>query len=553
MGDNAALFAQIDKWRFSPRPAIVGAMPKTFTTKQHSVKRAVFWPALAIIVIVVLICITFPNEAGEFLDSLLSGTVSSLGWYLTLCVAGFLIFCVFMVFSRFGKIKLGPDDEGATYGFPVWFSMLFAAGMGIGLVFWGAAEPLSHYLQPKPGSEGESSGVLAADAMTQTFVNWGFNAWAIYGVVGLAMAYAIHKKNRPVSIRWTLEPIFGDRVKGWVGDVIDVVAIVGTVAGVATSLGLGVTQISSGLVHLGFIEEATNPMLVALIIVITAFATFSVVSGVDKGIKYFSNFNLGLAGVFAISILILGPTLFILRGFVESAGGYLFELVPLSTNTSAFEGEAGQLWQATWPVFYWGWWISWAPFVGIFIARISRGRTVREFMVGVLCVPTLVSVIWFSILGGAALFQQMAHQAGDGVPSLAEPDGTIDSSAVLFNLLEGFPMGTLLAGVAIVLVAIFFITSSDSGSLVVDMLASGGDPDPPTWSRVLWSVIEGLVAVALLLAGGLAALQTGAILVSVPFSVIMVLMCFATYKTLKNDSSLKVNLETSKDFQPAEK
>lgn len=525
-------------------------MPKTFTVKQHAIKRAVFWPALIIIAAVALVCIVFPSEAGELLETALDSTVSTLGWYLTLCVTAFLLFCLYMIFSRFSQIKLGPDSEGPTYTFPVWFSMLFAAGMGIGLVFWGAAEPLSHFLHPRPGTEGEGAGTLANEAMTQTFVNWGFNAWAIYGVVGLAMAYAIHKKDRPVSIRWTLEPILGDRVKGWVGDVIDVVAIVGTVAGVATSLGLGVTQISSGLVHLGLIEEATNPILVGLIVVITALATFSVVSGVDKGIKYFSNFNLGLAGVFAIAILILGPTLVILRGFVESAGSYLFELIPMSTNTSAYEGEAGEQWQAMWPVFYWGWWISWAPFVGIFIARISRGRTVREFMVGVLCVPTLVSIVWFSILGGAALYEQMAFQAGNGTESLAEPDGTVDSSAVLFNLLDGFPAGTVLSGIAIILIAIFFITSSDSGSLVVDMLASGGDPDPPTWSRVLWSMVEGFVAVALLLAGGLAALQTGAILVSVPFSVIMLLMCWATYRTFKRDSSSVLTVHDSKDFQP---
>lgn len=524
-------------------------MPKTFTVKQHAVKRAVFWPALAIVIAVVAICMAFPDQSGDAMASLLNVTVDSFGWYLTLVVVGFLIFCLWMIFSRYGNITLGPEGESPSFRYPVWFSMLFAAGMGIGLVFWGAAEPLSHFLSPRPGTEGEGAGQLAADAMVQTYVNWGFNAWAIYGVVGLAMAYAIHKKDRPVSIRWTLEPVLGDRVKGWIGDVIDVVAVVGTVAGVATSLGLGVTQISAGLENMGLIEEASNSMLVALIIIITIVATFSVVSGVDKGIKYFSNFNLGLATLFAISILIVGPTLFILRGFVESAGSYLFELIPLSTNTSAYEGTAGEEWQALWPVFYWGWWISWAPFVGIFIARISRGRTVREFMVGVLCVPTLVSMVWFAILGGAALFQQMGYEAGDDVPSLAEPDGSVDSSSVLFNLLDGYPAGALLSAVAVVLVLIFFVTSSDSGSLVVDMLASGGDPDPPTWSRVLWSLVEGIVAIALLLAGGLAALQTGAILVSVPFSVIMVLMCWATYRAFKQDERIRVDLETSKSYQ----
>jgi choline/glycine/proline betaine transport protein len=358
-------------------------------------------------------------------------------------------------------------------------------------------------------------------------------------VVGLALAYAIHRKGRPASIRWALEPLLGDRVKGWVGDVIDIVAVVGTVAGVATSLGLGVQQISSGLVHLGFFDEVDNTLLVGLIVAITLFATVSVVSGVGKGIKWLSNINLGLAAVFLLAILLLGPTLFLLREWIQNIGVYAQNVLPMTFSTNAFSGEAGQVWQAGWTTFYWGWWISWAPFVGVFIARISRGRTVREFVAGVLLVPTTVTFLWFSVLGGSAFYTEI-FGGGGLVGTNEEGEPALVAEQVLFDLLSGLPGGPLLSGMAVVLVTIFFITSSDSGSLVVDMLASGGDPDPPTWSRVLWAVIEGLVAIGLLLAGGLGALQTGAIITALPFSIIMLAMCVATYKALRGEHTAMV-------------
>lgn len=494
---------------------------------KHGIRPSVFWPALVLLAVIVGIATGFPTQTGDVLSSLQDNVISTFGWYYSFIVTGFVVFAIWVGAGRFGDIKLGPDDEEATYGFLQWFVMLFAAGMGIGLVFWGAAEPLTFFSSPKPGVEGDDV-ELAKEAMAQTFLHWGFHAWAIYVIVGLALAYAIHRRGRSVSMRWVLEPLLGDRVKGWIGDVIDTVAIIGTVAGVATSLGLGVSQISAGLVYLDVVDSATNTVLVVLIIVITLMATVSVVSGLDKGIKWLSNFNLGLAGIFLLALLALGPTLFVMRTFVENIGGYLFGIVPMSFDTSAFFGGDGQEWQGFWTTFYWGWWMSWAPFVGIFIARISRGRTVREFVFGVLLVPTLVSLTWFSVLGGSAIYREMF---GDG--GLVGEDGSVSAPDVLFNLVGDLPGGTLLAGVTIVLVTIFFVTSSDSGSLVVDMLASGGDPNPPTWSRVLWSVIEGAVAISLLLAGGLAALQTGAILTALPFSVIMVAMCFAMYKEFK--------------------
>lgn len=494
-----------------------------------SIRPTVFWPALVFLAVVVTVSIAFPDRTGAALTAAQDTVIGSFGWYYTLIVTGFVVFSVWVGVGRFGDIRLGPDDEEAEYGFLTWFSMLFAAGMGIGLVFWGAAEPLTFYTDPKPGVEGTDS-ELAHQAMDQTFLHWGFHAWAIYVVVGLALAYAIHRKGRSVSLRWTLEPLLGDRVKGTLGDVIDVVAIVGTIAGVATSLGLGVSQISAGFVHLGWIEEATNPVLVVLIVVISIIATLSVVSGLDVGIKWLSNINLGMAGVFALLVLVLGPTLFVLRSVVENIGGYLFSIVPNSFDTTAFFGAEGQEWQGLWTTFYWGWWMSWAPFVGIFIARISRGRTVREFVGGVLLVPTTVSLLWFSILGGSAIYRE---KFGDG--GLVGDDGSVQADSVLFSLVGDLPGGTLLAGLAILLVTIFFVTSSDSGSLVVDMLASGGDTDPPRWSRVMWCTVEGLVAIGLLLAGGLGALQTGAILTALPFSVIMVAMCVATYKAFRTE------------------
>ncbi|KHL12105.1 choline/glycine/proline betaine transport protein [Mumia flava] len=508
------------------------------TLERKSVKPSVFFPALILLLVVVGLSMAFPVRTGEVFGTLNDAVIGSVGWYYTLSVTGFVIFSLWMAIGRFGDLTLGPDDEGPEYGFFVWFSMLFAAGMGIGLVFWGAAEPLSFYVDPKPGWSGDDADI-AHLSMAQTFLHWGVHAWAIYVVVGLALAYAIHRRGRSISLRWTLEPLLGDRVKGWVGDLIDVVAIVGTIAGVATSLGLGVSQISAGLVYLDVVDEATDPLMVALIVAITAIATISVVTGLDIGIKILSNFNIALAGVFAVVLLILGPTLFLLRSFVENIGAYLFEVIPLSFSTSAFFGEDGEAWQGAWTTFYWGWWISWAPFVGLFIARISRGRTVREFVFGVLLVPTLVSMVWFSILGGSALYQQIFGGGG-----LTNDDGTVTSENVLFNLVGDLPGGTLLVGIVILLVTIFFVTSSDSGSLVVDMLASGGDTNPPKWSRVMWAVIEGSVAIGLLLAGSratddpldaLGALQTGAILTAAPFSVIMIAMCFALYKVFKSE------------------
>lgn len=503
----------------------------------------VFWPALIIILALVGYAVALPDAAEQTFSSVQGWIVEHLGWYYMLVVAVFIAVAAFIGFSRLGRIRLGQDDDTPEFGLMSWFSMLFAAGMGIGLVFYGVGEPLTYAtVDPKPGWEGGQS-ELAGLAMAQTFVHWGIHPWAIYAIIGLAIAYAIHRRGRPVSIRWALEPLFGERVKGWTGDLIDVLAILGTVFGVATSLGLGVQQISAGMVEIGIVDRADNTLLVILIIAVTLIAMLSVVSGIGAGMKWLSNINLSLAGALLISMLLLGPTLFLLQNLTESFGFYLANFMQMTFDVGAFQRGEANSWFANWTIFYWGWWISWSPFVGIFIARISRGRTIREFIAGVMLVPTLVGIIWFSVLGGSGLFRQL-FGAGDLVE-----DGTVNIDSVLFKILGDLPFGTIFSIVGIILVAIFFITSSDSGSLVVDMLASGGHPNPPAWSRILWAVIEGLVAIALLLAGGLKSLQAAALATALPFSVILLLMAFATLKALRIDDKVLERAERTQRLE----
>ncbi len=496
---------------------------------------AVFYPAGGIILVFVLLAVIATDATERVMNTLQSDVIGVFGWYYVLLVAGFVIFAIWMGLSRFGDIVLGPDDEDASFRLPVWFAMLFATGMGIGLVYFGVAEPLSHFVSPKPGVEGDAP-FLAQAAMGQTYLHWGFHAWAIYVVVGLALAYAVHRKGRPVSIRWALEPLLGDRVKGWLGNAIDVVAIVGTVFGVATSLGLGVLQIGAGLGYLDVVQPSTA-LSIGLIAAITAIAAISVASGLERGIKWLSNANMTLAGVLLLAVVVVGPTLFLLREWVQSFGYYFDNVVRLTFDTLAFRGDEGLAWESGWTIFYWGWWISWAPFVGVFIARISRGRTVREFVLGTLVVPMLVTTVWFGVFGGASLHREITE------PGSMLVDGAVNTDTAMFQLFSTLPGGTVMAVAAIVLVVVFFVTSSDSGSFVVDMLAHGGNPNPPLWSRLFWAVLQGLVAIALLLSGGLQALQTAAILIALPFSVVMVAMCFATVRALGEEHHQIVRAE----------
>ncbi len=505
-------------------------------------KTWVFYPALAVILLFVVLAMALPEQFSSFVETGNTAVVNGLGWYYVLLVTGFVGFSIWIAFGRRGDVVLGKDDETPQYSMRNWFAMLFAAGMGIGLVFWGVAEPLSHMATPPPDVAGGTQEAIAQAAMNRTFLHWGLHAWAIYVVVGLSIAYAVHRKGRPVSIRWALEPVLGDRVHGWLGNLVDVVAIVGTIFGVATSLGFGVAQVAGGLEFLGIAEDST-PLQVGLIFGVTALATLSVVSGLDKGIKWLSNINMGLAALLLVIVLLLGPaSLFVLREFVQSIGSYLQNFFGLSFKTLPFHGATGETWLGGWTTYYWGWWMSWSPFVGVFIARISRGRTVREFVAGVLLVPTLVTFLWFSIMGGTALWEQRF-----GGKSLINADGGVDQNIALFQMLEILPGTAVLSGIAIVLIVVFFVTSSDSGSFVIDMISHGGSATPPVWSRVMWSLLEGTIAAVVLLAAGdalgLRALQVLAILVAAPWSVVMIVMCVSTARALGDESKRTVRIQ----------
>ena len=496
---------------------------------------AVFWPSLIAILAVVAFAIIAPETTDVVFKGINSWIVTNLGWYYMLVVAVFVAVTVGIGISKFGRIRLGRDNEEPEFGLLSWFAMLFAAGMGIGLVFYSVGEPLTYATtDPKPGWSGSGSDLIGP-AMAQTFLHWGLHPWAIYAVVGLALGYAIHRRGRPVSIRWALEPLLGERVKGWAGDLIDILAIFGTLFGIATSLGLGVQQISTGLASMGVVDEADNVLLIILIVVITFLATLSVVSGVGAGIKWLSNINLSLAGLLLISVLLLGPTVFLFQNLVEATGLYLGDLFQMTFDVGAYQrGEGAADWFSSWTIFYWGWWISWSPFVGVFIARISRGRTIRQFVTGVLLVPTVVGFLWFSVLGGTGLYEQFFGGV-DIVAQNLDAEGNLVVESAIFDALGSLPAGTVFSVIAIFLVAVFFITSSDSGSLVVDMLASGGHPNPPIWSRVIFACLEGLIAAALLVAGGLQALQAAALATALPFSVVLLLMAWANIRALRVD------------------
>ncbi|WP_062517792.1 BCCT family transporter [Demequina gelatinilytica] len=488
----------------------------------------VFWPSAALILGFVLFAIVAPNAAESLFDTIQANIISAFGWYYVLIAAFFVAVTLYLGFSRYGDIVLGKDGDEPAFSKFSWYALLFAAGMGIGLVFYGVAEPLSHYASPRPGVSGTPE-QLAQSAMSQTFLHWGIHAWSIYIIVGLAIAYAVHRRGRPVSIRWALEPLLGKHVEGRWGNVIDITAVLGTLFGIATSLGLGVLQIAAGLGSAGIAEPSTTTEVV-LIIVITIVTLFSLLTGLARGMKWLSNINLALAAILLFFVLFAGPTLFLLREFVQSIGNYIQNFIGLSFNVSAYAGAEGAAWQASWTTFYWGWWIAWAPFVGVFIARVSRGRTVREFVWGVLLVPAMITFLWFAVMGGTALYQELF---GDG--GLIAADGSIDTEGALFDMLEHLPGGSVLTLGAVLLVGIFFVTSSDSGSFVLSMLTSGGQETPAKWLRVFWACTTAAVAIALLLSGGLTALQTAAIITALPFSFVMIGMVVSLFRAFERE------------------
>jgi choline/glycine/proline betaine transport protein len=485
----------------------------------------VFFVSAGLIVAFALLGAVFPRRAGALFARIQAAIVEDFGWLYIIAVAGFLVFAIFLMFSRYGDVRLGPDDSEPDYSYLSWFAMLFSAGMGIGLLFFGVAEPIQHYVAP-PTGEGRTI-AAAREAMVLTYFHWGLHAWAIYIVVGLALAYFAFRRGLPLTIRSALFPLIGRRIHGPIGHAVDIFAVLGTMFGVATSLGLGVLQVNAGFSHLFGLPVALGVQL-PLIAGITGLATISVVLGLDRGIRRLSELNVGLAVFLLLFVLVTGPTVFLLQAFVQNLGAYLGAVVPLTFRIYAYEPNP---WIGSWTLFYWGWWIAWSPFVGMFIARISRGRTIREFVSGVLLVPVLFTFLWMTVFGNTALSQELSGAApiaqivADNLP------------VALFTMLEQLPLAALTAGAATLLIITFFVTSADSGALVIDMITSGGAAAPPVWQRIFWAISAGIVAAVLLAAGGLEALQTAAIASALPFSVVMIFVCYGLLRALQKEGT----------------
>jgi len=477
----------------------------------------VFLTSATLVVSFVVLSLILQKQAKEVFDATRDTIGRTAGWFFIAAVNGFLAVCVYFLFSPKGAIRLGGSEARPDFGFLTWLSMLFAAGMGIGLVFWSVAEPMMHLSSPPLATIEPNSPAAGEMAMAVTYFHWGLHAWGIYALMGAALAYFSYNKGLPLTIRSTLYPILGAKTDGPAGNVVDIVASVATLFGVATSLGFGVQQVNAGLARtLGLPEGPLEQAI--LIAVITACATVSVVTGLDKGIRRLSESNMILAASLLLFVFLAGPTVYLLNATVQNTGAYLENFVFLSTWTDTYR-ETG--WGQGWTIFYWGWWIAWSPFVGMFIARISRGRTLREFTLGVLLVPTVLTFVWLSIFGNAAL-----HETMEGNASIAAAVEE-DEAYALFALLENLPFTNIVSLLAIVVIVLFFVTSSDSGSLVIDTITAGGHRNPPVAQRVFWAVTEGVVAAVLLLVGGaeaLGALQTASIATGLPFAIIIVLV-----------------------------
>ena len=465
-----------------------------------------------------------PESAGGLFQTIQNTIITYASWYYVLVVAVILVTVTAVTFSRFGDIKLGPDHSEPDYSFLSWFAMLFSAGMGIGLMFFGVAEPVMHFLNPPLGDGGTPA--AAAQAMELTFFHWGIHAWSMYAIVALILAYFAYRHDLPLTLRSSLYPLIGDRIYGPIGALIDIFAVLGTVCGVATSLGLGVLQINSGLAYL-FDVPVSSTVQIILVVVTTILATISVVLGLDVGIKRLSELNIFLAIALLLGVLLIGPTVYLLQAFVQNTGSYLSELVTKTFNLYTYNPTD---WIGGWTIFYWGWWLSWAPFVGLFIARISRGRTIREFVLGAMFGPTLFTLFWMTVFGNSGI-DLILNQ---GVTSLGAAVQA-DSSVALFKFFENFPMSEVLSFIAVIMVMVFFVTSADSGALVVNMLCAYGEDDTPAIQRSIWTVFIGLIAIVLLLAGGLSSLQTAAIASALPFSVALLFAMWGFWKALSQD------------------
>jgi choline/glycine/proline betaine transport protein len=502
---------------------------ETPTKGGATISPPVFYTSAILITALVIFASVLPETAQSFFGDMQAWIVENVSWFYVLAVALILLSTLFMAASRYGDIKLGPDHSQPDYKSSTWFAMLFSAGMGIGLMFFGVAEPVMHFIAPPVGDPNTVQ--AAREAMKLTFFHWGLHAWAIYAVVALILAFFSYRHGLPLTLRSALYPLIGKRIYGPIGHAVDIFAIISTVLGIATSLGYGVLQINSGFNYLFGLPVGTNVQVI-LIVAITALATLSVATGLDKGIRILSEINLSLAVILLVLVLMLGPTALLLKSFVENTGGYLSEIVSNTFNLFAYEPTD---WLGGWTLLYWGWWLSWSPFVGMFIARVSRGRTIREFLTGVLLVPTGFTFMWMTVFGNTSINMIM----NKGITSLADQVNA-DTSLALFAFLEHFPFSSVLSMVAVCMVILFFVTSADSGSLVIDMLASGGNTQTPLWQRIFWASSTGIVAITLLLSGGLGALQSATIASALPFSIILLVSIWGLFKALHLDSTKRV-------------
>ncbi|PTF42034.1 choline transporter [Staphylococcus chromogenes] len=475
-----------------------------------------------IVFAIVLVGVLIPKQFGGITSSITAWITSTLGWYYLILTTVIVFFCVFLIFSPIGKLKLGRPNDKPEFNTVSWFAMLFSAGMGIGLVFYGAAEPIAHFASP-PNADPKSTEAFT-ESLRSTFFHWGFHAWAVYGVVALALAYSQFRKGEPGLLSKTLRPILGDRVDGPIGTLIDVLAVFATVVGVAVSLGMGALQIAGGLHYLFNIPNNIITQSI-IIVVVTILFIMSAWSGLSKGIQYLSNLNIGLGTVLLIAALFIGPTILILNMLTSSTGSLLNSFLFNSFDAAATNPQKRE-WMASWTLYYWGWWLSWSPFVGVFIARVSKGRSIREFISGVLLVPVIVSFIWFSVFGVLGIETAKKHKEIF--------DMSVETQ--LFGVFHHLPMGMVLSIIALLLISSFFITSADSATFVLGMQTTFGSQNPSAFVKVTWGVAQSLIAFVLLLSGGgdgeagLTALQNAAIISALPFSFVVILMMISFYK-----------------------
>ena len=506
---------------------------KTYEPERPRIDRVVFGVTATLAVAFVVWGFVSTENLGAVSVGAEGWVIENAGWLFVLAASFFVVFVIWLAASKYGRIKLGADDERPEFRTTSWIAMMFSAGMGIGLMFFGSAEPLSFFISPPPGTAESESGEAFRTAMATSMFHWGLHPWAIYAVVGIAIAYGTFRRGRKQLFSSIFWPIFGRKSEGAAGKVIDILAIFATLFGSAASLGIGATQIGAGLEFNGWASEAGAPLLIGIIAVLTIAFVASAVSGIARGIQWLANINMVLAIVLAVFVFVVGPTLLILNLIPSTLGNYLGDMTEMASRTGAAGGEEMAQWLSSWTIFYWAWWISWTPFVGMFIARISRGRTIREFVTGVLLVPTLVALVWFSIFGGAAIDQQRI----DGGMTV---DGAVVSDSALFQLLSNYPLAAISTVLVMLLVAIFFVSGADAASIVMGSLSQRGAIEPRTAVVIFWGLLMGAVAAIMLAIGdggaeALTGLQDLTIVASLPFVVVMLLICFALWKDLRSD------------------